>query len=118
MCSQVFSDSSYSYVEGSGAMMNMGRSNPESGASGKKRAQEVSSFSEAEQTSKRAKIPQGIYILLYTEGGPYQRFSGCIRPKHVQYRMQGLPLKTGVTDVTKMENGEKRSQIMLITPRV
>jgi hypothetical protein len=71
MCSQVFSDSSYSNVEGSVAMMNMGRSNPELGAFGNKRAQEVCSSSRVEQTSKRAKIPQGIYILLYTEGGPY-----------------------------------------------
>jgi hypothetical protein len=71
--------------------MNMGRSSKESSASGKKRAQEAGTSSEAEQTRKRAKIPQGIYILLYTgEGGPYsmimilhQRFSGFIHPNHV-----------------------------------
>jgi hypothetical protein len=41
------------------------------GASSKKRAQEASTPSEAEK-SKKAKIPQDIYILLYTEGGPYR----------------------------------------------
>jgi hypothetical protein len=50
--------------------MNMGLSNKESGVSGKKRAPEASTPSEA-KTSKKAKIPQYIYILLYTEGGPY-----------------------------------------------
>jgi hypothetical protein len=49
---------------------NPGRSGREVDASSKKRAQEASTPSEAER-SKKAKIPQYIYILLYTEGGPY-----------------------------------------------
>lgn len=49
---------------------NPGRSSREVDASSKKRAQEASTPSEAER-SKKAKLPQYIYILLYTEGGPY-----------------------------------------------
>jgi hypothetical protein len=50
---------------------NPGRSDREAGASERKRAQETSTPSEVER-SKKAKIPQYIYILLYTEGGPYR----------------------------------------------
>ena len=66
---------------------NPGRSDKEAGASGKKRAKETSTPSEAER-SKKAKIPQNIYILLYTEGGPYSEVTpeiiGVIHPKHLR----------------------------------
>jgi hypothetical protein len=50
------------------AKKNPGLSNREAGASSKKQAEEASTPSEAEK-SKKAKIPQYIYILLYEEGG-------------------------------------------------
>jgi hypothetical protein len=74
------------------------RSDKEAVASGKKRAKEASTPSKAER-SKKAKIPQYIYIVLYTEGGPYREVISEIiglYPKHVRYSTQKLPLKPGV----------------------